>query len=108
MIFESKLPRPPRPSSDVFNYIFNLQRRAYPRNRVIYRVDQTNTTLTLAELEEKSRRFANAIVARYDIRPNDVVGIFARDKVSLGQPVDSFPFFLHRANSRNYKVDRCG
>ncbi|KAL8736863.1 MAG: hypothetical protein Q9181_002254 [Wetmoreana brouardii] len=38
-------------------------------------------TLTLAELEEKSRRFANSIARTYDIKPNDVVGILARDKI---------------------------
>ena len=81
MLFESKLSRPPRPSSDVFNYIFHLGRRTYPRNRILYRVDQTSKTLTLAELEEKSQRFANSIIAEYDIKPNDVVGILARDKV---------------------------
>lgn len=81
MLFESKLPCPPRPSSDVFNYIFHHGRRAYPWHRVIYRDDQTGMTLTLAELEEKSRRLANSIVTNYDIKPNDVVAILAKDKV---------------------------
>ena len=81
MLFESNLPRPPPPSSDVFNYIFHHGRRAYPWHRVLFRIDQTNITLTLSELEEKSRRFADSIVRRYKIKPNDVVGILARDKV---------------------------
>ena len=81
MIFESKLPLPPRPSSDVFSYIFHRGRRAYPWHRVLYRADDKDTTLTLAELEEKSRRFADAVVREYEIKPGDVVGIIARDKV---------------------------
>lgn len=85
MLFESKLPCPPRPSSDAFNYIFHLGRRSYSRDRVIYRVNQTDITLTLAELEDKSRRFANSLVTDYDIRPNDVVAIFAKDKVRFRQ-----------------------
>ena len=87
MLFESKLPCPPRPSGDVFNYIFHYGRRAYPWQRILYRVDSTEETLTLAELEEKSRRFANAIVTQYNIKPNDVVGIVARDMVRLGRSV---------------------
>ncbi|KAL9593805.1 MAG: hypothetical protein Q9179_005689 [Wetmoreana sp. 5 TL-2023] len=43
--------------------------------------NKASDTLTLAELEEKSRRFANSITRTYDIKPNDVVGILARDKV---------------------------
>ncbi len=81
MLFESKLPCPARPSSDVFNYIFHHGRRAYPWQRVIYRVDKTNKTLTLAELEDRSRRFASSIISEYDIKPNDVVAIFAKDEV---------------------------
>lgn len=49
-------------------------------------MDQTDTTLTLAELEDKSRRFANSLVTDYEIRPNDVVAIFAKDKVRFVQP----------------------
>lgn len=80
MIFESKLPCPSRPSCDVFN-IFHLGRRWYPWHRVLYRVDKVTTTLTLAQLEEKSRRFADSIVRTYDIKSNDVVAILAKDKV---------------------------
>lgn len=83
MIFESRLPCLAQPSSDVFNYIFHHGRRAYPRQRVIYRVDQTNETLTLAELEDMSRRFASSIVSKYNIKPNNVVAIFANDQVEL-------------------------
>lgn len=86
MIFESKLPCLIRPSSDALNYIFRLGRRSYSRDRAIYRFDQTDTTLNLAELEDKSRRFANSLVTDYEIRPNDVCAIFAKDKVRFGQP----------------------
>ncbi len=81
MIFESKLPCPSRPSRDVFNYIFHLGRRWYPWHRVLFRVDKATATLTLAQLEDKSRRFADSIVRTYNIKPNDVVAILARDKV---------------------------
>ncbi|KAL8704745.1 MAG: hypothetical protein Q9225_008067 [Loekoesia sp. 1 TL-2023] len=94
MLFESRLPCPSRPSSDVFNYIFHHGRRPYPWHRVVYRVDQTNDTLTLAQLEEKSRRFADSIVRTYDIKPNDVVGILARDRMvwmGLTKPKIEYP-----------------
>lgn len=81
MIFNSRLPCPSQPSSDVFNYIFHNGRRAYPWQRVVYRMDQSQQTLTLAELEAKSRRFADSIVRAYEIKPNDVVAILARDKI---------------------------
>lgn len=81
MLFQSRLPCPSRPSADAFNYIFHHGRRVYPWHRVVYRVDQSQDTLTLAELEEKSRRFADSIARAYDIKPNDVVGILASDKV---------------------------
>lgn len=81
-IFQSKLERPPLPSNDVFNYVFHVGRKPYPWNRVLYRVDGTDETLTLAQLEEKSRRFAVAIRDQFDIGPDDVVSIFAKDKVS--------------------------
>ncbi|KAL2129013.1 hypothetical protein VTI74DRAFT_8352 [Chaetomium olivicolor] len=53
-MFESKLPMPPLPSSDVFNYIFHYGRQAYPWSRVIYRVDGTDEILTLAQLEDQT------------------------------------------------------
>ena len=81
MIFESRLSQPARPSSDVFNYIFHYGRRAYPWQREIYRVDETDQTLTLAELEEKSRKFADSLVKKYGVQRNDVVAILAKDKV---------------------------
>ena len=80
-IFESQLDRPPLPSTDAFNYVFHAGRRAYPWHKVIYRVDGTDETLTLAQLEEKSRRFAVAIRQQYNIQPNDVVSIFAKNRV---------------------------
>ncbi|THC97367.1 hypothetical protein EYZ11_003140 [Aspergillus tanneri] len=81
MIFESKYPLPSVPKTDVFNYIFHRGRRPYPWSRVLYRVDQTGDTLTLAELEEKSRRFADILRSEYDIMPRDVVGILAKDRI---------------------------
>jgi acyl-CoA synthetase (AMP-forming)/AMP-acid ligase II len=81
MIFNSQLPLPPVPSCDAFNYIFHHARRDYPTDRVLYRVDGSDETLTLGELEQKSRQFADAIRDYYDIEPNDVVAILAKDKV---------------------------
>ena len=82
MLFESKLPCPSQPSIDVFSYLFDVGRRSYPRDRLIYRVDKSDESLTLEELEQKSRRLANAIVTKYEIKSNDVVAIFAKDRVS--------------------------
>ena len=83
MIFDSKLPLPPVPSTDAFSYVFYQGRREYPKNRVLYRVDGTDQTLTYAQLEKKSLQFADAIRQRYDLKANDVVGILAKDKVGL-------------------------
>lgn len=47
----------------------------------MYRVDRADDTLTLAELEGMSRCFADSIVRRYGIKPNDFVAILARDRV---------------------------
>lgn len=80
-MFESKLPLPPLPTSDVFNYIFHYGRRAYPWSRVVYRVDSTDETLTLAQLEDQSLRLARAIKKKYGIKPNDVISIAAQDGV---------------------------
>ena len=44
-------------------------------------MDKTGETLTLAELESKSRRLASVFQTEYDILPKDVVGILAKDKV---------------------------
>ena len=49
---------------------------------MLYCVDGTDEKLTLLELEGKSRRFADALRIKYDIKPNDVVAILAKDKVS--------------------------
>ncbi|KAF1960658.1 putative 4-coumarate:CoA ligase [Byssothecium circinans] len=81
MIFDSRLPLPPVPSTDAFSYIFYQGRRGYPKNRVLYRVDGSDETLTYSQLEKKSLRFADAIRRRYDLKPNDVVGILAKDKI---------------------------
>ncbi|KAL9125724.1 MAG: hypothetical protein Q9217_005116 [Psora testacea] len=81
MLFKSKLPSLSRPTSDIFNYIFHHGRRAYPWHRMIYRVDQTDITSTLAGLEEKSRQVARSIVSTYDIKPNDVVAIFVETRL---------------------------
>ncbi|KAJ5513408.1 hypothetical protein N7463_002960 [Penicillium fimorum] len=81
MIFRSRLPLPPVPQCDVFNYIFHHSRRDYPRDRVLYSVDGTDEHLTLVELEDQSRRLARALHAQYDIKSQDVVAIFARDKI---------------------------
>ncbi|KAH2339884.1 hypothetical protein KXW87_001763 [Aspergillus fumigatus] len=40
MIFESKLPLPSVPKTDVFNYIFHQGRRPYPWSRVLRSVDE--------------------------------------------------------------------
>ncbi|GMG13528.1 unnamed protein product [Aspergillus oryzae] len=85
MIFESKLPLPPVPSCDAFNYIFHHGRRNYSTDRVLYRVDGTDETLTFEELEQKSRQFADAIREYYDIMPNDVVAILAKDKKEMSE-----------------------
>ncbi|CAI7652327.1 unnamed protein product [Penicillium pancosmium] len=81
MIFRSRLPLPPVPQCDVFNFIFHHSRRDYPRNRVLYSVDGTDEQLTLAELEAQSRRLARALRSHYGIKPQDAVAIFARDKI---------------------------
>jgi len=83
MIFNSRLPLPPVPSTDAFSYVFYQGRREYPKNRILYRVDGTGQILTFSELEKKSLQFADAIRRRYDLKPNDVVGILAKDKVGV-------------------------
>lgn len=87
MLFDSRLPLPPVPDTDAFSYIFYKGRRDYPKNRVLYRVDGTDKTLTYAQLEKKSRRFADAIRQRYEIKPNNVVAILAKDKVGLSATI---------------------
>ncbi|RHZ55714.1 hypothetical protein CDV55_101331 [Aspergillus turcosus] len=81
MLFTSKLPLPPRPASDVFDYIFHTARSEYPGHKVLYRVYGTDERLTLSEIEEKSRRLARVLSEKYKIRPNDVVSIFATDRI---------------------------
>ena len=82
MVFSSHLPKPALPSGDVFSYLLQQGRRDYPRERVLYRVDDSEETLTLAELEEKSRRFASVVTVDFDIRPGDAIALFAADTVS--------------------------
>ncbi|KAL3444572.1 hypothetical protein BJX65DRAFT_319931 [Aspergillus insuetus] len=81
MVFTSHLPSPSPPSTDVFNFIFNTGRDTYPRDRVLYRVHETGETLTLDELETRSRRFANVLVTKYSIKPNDVVAFLANNSI---------------------------
>lgn len=81
MIFKSELPGLLTPTDDVFNYIFS-RRNDYPRDRVLYRMDETNETLTLEQLEDRSRKFAYVLVTTYSIKPGDVVAILASDTVS--------------------------
>ncbi|KAI9730842.1 MAG: hypothetical protein M1834_005560 [Cirrosporium novae-zelandiae] len=88
MLFQSKLEKLPAPSTDVFDYIFHQGRRDYPRDRVLYRVDETGEELTLEELEEKSRKLADVLVDTYGIHPGDVIAIFASD--GLDYPVANF------------------
>lgn len=76
----SKLPGVARPRTDVFSYLFDA-RRPYPKDRVMYREDKTNATLTLEELEHRSRQFAGVLVDRFNIQPLDVVGILLKDSV---------------------------
>ena len=80
MKFISKLAGVAHPRTDVFNYILDA-RRPYPKDRVMYRDDRTNATLTLEELEHKSRQFARVLVDRFNVQPMDVVGILACDSV---------------------------
>lgn len=81
MVFESKLPKVDPPSTDVFNFIFNTAREKYPKDKILYRVHETQETLTLGELETKSRRLASVLVKKYGIKPNDVVAFLANNSV---------------------------
>ena len=85
MKFVSKLAGVARPRTDVFSYIFDA-RRPYPKDRVIYRQDETNATLTLEELEHRSRQFADVLVNRFNIQAMDVIGILATDSVCGSHP----------------------
>ena len=80
MKFVSKLAGVARPRTDVFSYLFDA-RRPYPKDRVMYREDKTNATLTLEELEHRSRQFAGVLVDRFNIQVLDVVGILLTDSV---------------------------
>lgn len=81
MVFRSQLPLPAPPSADVFNYVFSEGRHNYPKDRVLYRVHETDETLTLNELEEKSRRFASVLTTTYNIQPDDVIAFLANNSV---------------------------
>lgn len=83
MIFSSALPEPQAPHSDVFTYIFHEGRHHYPSSQVVYRVHETQETLTLAQLEEDSRRFASVLHDDFNVRTGDVVTIFALNSVSI-------------------------
>ncbi|KAJ5660837.1 AMP-binding enzyme domain protein [Penicillium longicatenatum] len=82
-MFESQLEQPPIPSSDVFNYVFHHGRRAYPWSKVLYRMDGTDETLTLAQLEEQSRQLGMALKNKYDIEPNDAISIYAKNRIQF-------------------------
>ncbi|KAF1988171.1 AMP-binding enzyme domain-containing protein [Aulographum hederae CBS 113979] len=78
MVFHSKFPGVARPTQDVFNYIFS-RRGNYPADKIMYKTDSGNRTLTLAELEHKSRQLATTLVEKYGIKPQDTVSILATD-----------------------------
>ena len=82
MSIRSNLADPEPATQDVFSYLFS-KRRDYPTDRVIYRVDGSNETLTVAELERKSRQFAYTLVNRYSVKPGDTIGILASDSVHV-------------------------
>jgi 4-coumarate--CoA ligase len=48
----------------------------------MYRVHETQETITLAQLEENSRRFASVLVKDFDVAIGDAVTIFALNSVS--------------------------
>ena len=81
MVFFSKMADIGRPRVDVLTYLMSA-RRPYSKDRIMYRVDGTNETLTLAELEHKSRQLAQHLYNRFSIRAGDVVAICAKDTVS--------------------------
>ena len=80
MKFISKLAGVSRPRTDVFSYLFD-SRRAYSADRVLYREDESKATLTLGELEHKSRQFATILVQRFNIQVMDPVAVLASDSV---------------------------
>ncbi|KAL7813737.1 acetyl-CoA synthetase-like protein [Trichoderma gracile] len=88
MVFESKFPKPEVPVADVFNFIFNAAREKYSRDKILYRVHETGETLTLDELETRSRRLASVLVKKYDIKPHDVIAFLANN--SIHYPVAFF------------------
>jgi 4-coumarate--CoA ligase len=81
MVFYSKLPKPEPPSSDVFNFIFHEGRLNYSETKIVYKVHETGESLTLQELEAKSRSFADVLNNKYGIKPNDVVAFLANNSV---------------------------
>jgi acyl-CoA synthetase (AMP-forming)/AMP-acid ligase II len=80
MKFISKLAGVARPRTDVFTYLFDA-RRPYPSDRVLYREDVSNATLTLDELKRKSRQFATILVEQFNIQVMDPVAVLASDSV---------------------------
>ncbi|KAF2621481.1 acetyl-CoA synthetase-like protein [Macroventuria anomochaeta] len=61
--------------------LYSLTGDAYPSDRVMYRVHETQDTLTLAQLEENSRRSASVLVEQLGIGVGDVVTIFALNSI---------------------------
>ncbi|KFY46079.1 hypothetical protein V495_02667 [Pseudogymnoascus sp. VKM F-4514 (FW-929)] len=88
MLFQSRLPKLSTPNTDVYHYLFHQGRRSYPRDRVLYRVDGSDETLTLAQLEERSEKLAKVLIASYSIKPGDVVAVLATD--SINYPIAVF------------------
>ena len=81
MKFISKLAGVARPRTDVFSYFFDA-RRPYPKDRVLYKEDKTEATLTLEQLEHRSRQFATILIEQFNIQIMDPVAILASDSVS--------------------------
>ena len=95
MVFFSKMVEVGRPRVDVLTYLMSA-RRPYPKDRIMYRVDGTNETLTLAELERKNRQLAQHLYDNFGIRAGDVVAICAKDTVSpLPELCIMFSSFTH-------------
>ncbi|OBT58561.1 hypothetical protein VE04_02241 [Pseudogymnoascus sp. 24MN13] len=83
MLFQSRLPKLAIPNTDVFHYLFHQGRRSYSRERILYRVDGSDETLTLAQLEERSEKLAKVLIASYSIKPGDVITILATDSINF-------------------------
>jgi acyl-coenzyme A synthetase/AMP-(fatty) acid ligase len=90
MKFVSKFAGVARPRRDVFNYIFEA-RRPYPSDRILYTEHETGATLTLGQLERKSRQLATALIDTYGVAPGDVIAILASDSVGAPYAIPGDP-----------------